>query len=244
MLIACSLSVMTVLLMQLGQQIASGVSPAAIPPHALSSAAADVPSTPAVPTVTLSYNHPQAQPASYVLIVREDGSGHFHSDPLKTPASYTEGPPPTPLDADIWISQPLRDRLFEVARGQKVKSGNCDDAGSKIAFQGTKRLIYEGPAGRQECEFNWSRDKQIQTVAEQLQAVAQTLEAGRRIEVEHMHDRLGLDAELESLSRLVAEGQAAEIANIAPELRELANDPAVLDRVRRRARALLEEPAK
>lgn len=230
MLLIVSFSIMTSLLLPLSQQVAATGAPA-LP---------DVGASRPTSSVTLSYHHPQTQPTSYVLIIHEDGTGHFHSEPLKTPPEGTEGPLATAQDADVWISHELRDKLFGVARGHKVKSGNCDDGGSKIAFQGTKRLIYDGPAGRQECEFNWSRNKEIQTLTEQLQAVAQTLEEGRRLEVEHLHDRLGLDAELEALTRLVAEGHAVEIGNIAPQLRELANDPAVLDRVRRRARLLLE----
>ena len=46
-------------------------------------------------------------------------------------------------------------------------------------------------------------------------------------------------AELESLEQMVHDGRAIELENIAPILQKLAGDEAVLQRVQRRARALL-----
>ena len=48
--------------------------------------------------------------------------------------------------------------------------------------------------------------------------LASTLEEGRRLTVQHEHARLVLDAELETLTTLVHDGQATEVQNIAPIL--------------------------
>ena len=54
------------------------------------------------------------------------------------------------------------------------------------------------------------------------------------------HGRLSLDSEMEILEQMVREGRAIEIENIAPLLQKLSGDEAVLQRVQRRARTLLE----
>jgi hypothetical protein len=57
---------------------------------------------------------------------------------------------------------------------------------------------------------------------------------------QYEHGRLSLDSEMEILEQMVHDGRAIELENIAPLLQTLAGDEAVLQRVQRRARALLE----
>ena len=100
-------------------------------------------------------------------------------------------------------------------------------------------LQYSGPDGNGSCTFNWSRDQQIMKVADDLIAVAFTLEEGRRLTVEHEHNRLGLDAELAELQEAVKGGRAQQIQNIASQLEAIASDEKVMERARLRARQLL-----
>ena len=60
-------------------------------------------------------------------------------------------------------------------------------------------------------------------------------------EREYEHGRLSLDSEMEVLDQMVSDGRAIEVENIAPILRTLASDEAVLQRVQRRAQALLQK---
>jgi hypothetical protein len=69
--------------------------------------------------------------------------------------------------------------------------------------------------------------------------LAFTIEEGRRLDLEVQHDRLGLDAELESLQDAVKDRRAWDLPNIAPQLQTIANDQQVMDRARKRAQALL-----
>jgi hypothetical protein len=57
--------------------------------------------------------------------------------------------------------------------------------------------------------------------------------------VEHEHNRLGLDEELEALQDAVKGGRAQQIQNIAPQIHSIASDEKVLERARLRARQLL-----
>ena len=72
-----------------------------------------------------------------------------------------------------------------------------------------------------------------------MQAVAQTILEGARLEVLLQHDRLGLDEEMEFLTEEFQDGRAQEVDAIRDILERLAGDDQVLDRVRKRAQNLL-----
>ena len=145
-----------------------------------------------------------------------------------------------PLDRPIHISKALRDTMFAAARKNKLFAFSCDDGGKNVAFQGTKTLEYEGPEGKGSCMYNWSKNAQIDKLTDQFEAMAATLDEGSKLEREYEHGRLSLDSEMETLEQMVHDGRAIELENIAPMLQTLAGDEAVLQRVQRRARAMLQ----
>ena len=189
--------------------------------------------------IRFSYENPKLQPPKYALTVNEDGSGHFRSEG-HGPASDDPGSVPSePQDRPIHISKAMREAMFVSARKSKLFAFACDDGAKNIAFQGTKTLQYEGPEGQGSCTYNWSKNPQIDKLTDQFQAIAATLDEGSKLERQYEHGRLSLDGELESLDQMVHDGRALELENIAPILQKLAGDEAVLQRVQRRARALL-----
>ena len=109
----------------------------------------------------------------------------------------------------------------------------------KVAFQGWKKLSYAGPEGHGSCTFNYSKDKEIQALGDQLSGVAETLLAGARLESLWQHDPLGLDKEMEYLQEAAKDGRVQQIVAIKQILVKLEEDPGVLDRVRKRARLML-----
>ncbi len=76
-----------------------------------------------------------------------------------------------------------------------------------------------------------------------MQAVAETILEGARFEVLLQHDRLGLDQEMEYFTQAVEDGRAQQIYAIHDILERLAQDDAVLERVRKQAKALLAHAA-
>jgi hypothetical protein len=189
--------------------------------------------------IRFTYENPKLQPPRYVLTVQEDGTGHFQSD-AGGPPGDNDTMPAEPQDRPIHVSKALRDSMFAVARKNKLFAINCEDGGKNIAFQGKKTLAYEGPEGQGSCTYNWSKSAQINKLTDQFESMATTLEEGSRLERQYEHGRLTLDAEMEALEQMVHEGRATEVENIAPTLQKLAKDEAVLQRVQRRARALLQ----
>ncbi|WP_158748891.1 hypothetical protein [Acidobacterium sp. S8] len=185
------------------------------------------------------FDNPNLQPASYVIDIGEDGTGHFKSQPGNAPPPDAEGVMPQPFSSDIKIEEPLRSLLFKTARSHNYFNVACESTKVKVAFTGKKALQYAGSDGDGACTFNWSRDQQIMKISDDLIAVAFTLEEGRRLTVEHEHSRLSLDAELESLQDAVKAGRAQQVQNIAPQLQAIIADEQVMERARSRARQLL-----
>ena len=109
----------------------------------------------------------------------------------------------------------------------------------KVAFQGWKKLTYNGPDGAGSCTFNYSKDKQIQTLGESLVAVAGAIVEGARLETLLQHDKLGLDKEMEYLMEATEDGRVQQICTIRGILERLVDDPDVMERVRKHAKLLL-----
>ncbi len=192
--------------------------------------------------VEFLYENPQLQPAKYQLVVDESGAGHFHSEPGPNPPPDTASyhPLPDSLDRPVQLSKRATLQIFAVARGQKFFAISCEDSRNKVAFQGTKQLSYQGADGRGSCTYNWSKLTSIQKLTSIFESIAFTLEEGRRLEIEHKHDRLALDAELGVLVDAVKDGEASEVENIRPVLQAIIDDQATLERARSRAQRLLD----
>lgn len=181
-------------------------------------------------------NH-QLDPAVYTLEINKDGSGTY------TATLGGGDVAPQAEKRAIQIHEPLLSQLFESAREDHFFAKECEAPHNHVAFTGKKTLAYTGPDGTGSCTFNYSREQNLNKIAYDLMSVAYTLEEGARLKNEHLHDRLSLDGELESLGSAAQDHRALELENIAPELEAIANDDAVMERARRRAQALLSEPA-
>jgi hypothetical protein len=188
--------------------------------------------------IVYTFEHPQLQPSRYTITIDETGAGRFASQP-GPPGDSSDGVFPTALDRPILLDDSLRSDLFRYARSHSFFATHCSASQNGLAFTGNKTLSYSGPDGSGSCTFVWAGDPGLQRIADQLGAVAFTLEEGRRLDVEVRHDRLGLDAELETLQDAVKDRRAWDLPNIADQLKVIADDQQVMDRARKRALALL-----
>ena len=190
-------------------------------------------------TVTFRFENQQLQPPTYVITVHEDGTGHFHADPGHASPDDTAALPSEGQDRAIQITSPTVERIFEIARAKKYFNITCETGDSHLAFTGKKELSYQGSDGHGSCTYNYSKDPKIQWLTTEMQGIAATLEEGRRLQLEHEHGRLSLDAELETLEQMAMNGQALELQNVAETLIAIVKDDAVLQRAQKRARHLL-----
>jgi len=190
------------------------------------------------PMVELDFSNPGLAPAHWVLTLSPDGSGHFRSERGNAPADPSQGFEAANVDRDIKVSAQYAGHVFEVIHLHSNLRSECESH-MKVAFQGWKKLTYSGPDGAGSCTFNYSKDKQIQELGESLVAVASAIVEGARLETLLQHDRLGLDKEMEFLVEATGDGRVQQIGAIQGILQRLADDPEVMDRVRKRARQLL-----
>jgi hypothetical protein len=189
--------------------------------------------------MSFAFTNPALSPAAFRIEFDASGLGHYHSEPGTSSPPDAQGVLPEGFDQQIEIRAPLRDQLLALAHSRHFLAGECDNRQHKVAFTGNKTISYTGPEGQKSCTFNWSTDAQLAKVAGDFIAISQTLEEGRKLRLEYLHDRLSLDAELETLANSVKSGTALELENIAPELQAIASDGAVMKRAQMRAATLL-----
>ena len=115
----------------------------------------------------------------------------------------------------------------------------CASKAKGIADTGTKTLRYRGPDGTGSCVYNYSENKAVVALTDFFQGMEVTLQEGRKLKFFHRYDRLSLGAEMDFLYAAAQGGQALEMGNIAAELKALADDTDVLERVRSHAATLL-----
>ena len=189
--------------------------------------------------LSFDFSNPALTPAGFHLDFDATGLGHYHSQPGEGSAPDAQGAQPEAFDQQIEVSPTLRQQMLAIIQDHHFLRGECESRQHRVAFTGTKVLTYTGPEAHAGCTFNWSQDPVIMKVAENCIAISMTLEEGRRLRLAYLHDRLGLDAELETLAEAVKRGDALELENISPELRAIAADQAVMKRAQARAAALL-----
>jgi hypothetical protein len=193
----------------------------------------------AVPLFQVDFSNPGLSPSHWTLTLRPDGSGHFRSERGNGAGEGSQGIESPGVDRDIQVSAEFAERVFQTAQRKRLSRSPCESR-LKVAFQGWKKLSLTGPGGGWNCEFNYSQDKEIQALGDSLVAVAGTIVEGARLELLLRHDRLGLDREMAYLVEAEADGRAQQMGAIREVLQRLADDPGVMERVRKRARVLLE----
>jgi hypothetical protein len=190
----------------------------------------------------VDFSNPSLVPAKWTLVLHPDGSGHFHADRGDVKPSEIHSIEPATIDRDVRLSEGFVDHVFDTIRKQKLK----DDCEShlKVAFQGWKKITYSGPEGERTCEFNYSKNREIQSLGDSFIAVASTIVEGARLELLLHHDPLGLDHEMEYLVEASSDGRLQQICAIRGILQKVQEDPAVMERVRKRAGILLAQSSK
>jgi len=196
----------------------------------------------APPEVQFEYSNPGMTPAHWTLSVRPDGSGHFHAERGHATADGALTLNAAEIDRDVQVSPKFAGEVFAAAERHNGFRQECESHW-KVAFTGTKTLRFSSPESQGACSFNFSKDKEIEALGDEMVAVGETLVTGARLELLLQHDRLGLDAELEALMIAAQEGRSLQLCAIREILQRLSEDPAVMERVHKRARVLLERAA-
>jgi hypothetical protein len=193
--------------------------------------------------VSLTFDRKGVAVGHYRLTVFEDGTAIYEGNETSVATAYGVAADQTarPFQHRIRISPTTSARIFSTAEKLNRFDMPCASKAKNIADMGSKTLHYDGPEGVGTCTFNYTEDKDVRTIAETFQGIAETLDQGRLLDRLHRFDRLGLDAAIGRLAAEVSSGDALEIGTIASSLQSIAADGGVISRVRNRATELLNQ---
>jgi hypothetical protein len=211
-------------------------------------AAAAVPAV-SKPEVSFQFERVGLPVPKFTIVVHEDGTGTYQAQvaPVSGGGGATVQPTTSspPVNRPIKISPPMTETIFKTAQALDHFNMECASNAKNIADTGKKTLSYRGVDGQGSCLYNYSENKSVTQLTETFQAIAFTMDEGRKLEFMHRFDRLGLYSEIDVLNHEVQEKRALEIGNIAPALRAIIADEDLMQKVRERAAKLLaqaEEP--
>src|SRR6266404_495613 len=137
---------------------------------------------PTIPTITFEYALPGAMPAHYTLALQSTGTAAYRSDSpqregadLATPSHEVIG---DPYLLRFVVSQPTRERLFQIAQQLHYFSGKYDYTKSRIANMGAKKLTYADATRHFQTSYNWSQNPLIDELTKICGNLSTTLEFG------------------------------------------------------------------
>ena len=133
-----------------------------------------------------------------------------------------------------------RARIFELAAQSHYFSGKIDSGNRKVAFTGSKKLIYNDGQRETAAAYNYSSVPAVQQLTTLLQSASATLEFGRRLAYFHRFQKLALDEELNHMEDEVRRGDLIELQVVKPVLQEIHDDASVMNVVRARAQRIME----
>jgi hypothetical protein len=180
----------------------------------------------------------------FTIVVHEDGTGTYRGEeaPVSGGASAAGvrgSSPGRTIDRPMKFAPSTVDTIFKTARSLDFFNITCPSKAKNIADTGKKTLSYSGPDGHGSCTYNYSDNKSVMQLTDTFQAIAFTMDEGRKLDFMHRYDRLGLYSEMDTLIHEVEEKRAMELGNIAPSLTAIVADEALIQRVREKAARLL-----
>jgi hypothetical protein len=191
--------------------------------------------------VTFKFDWDQGRPwLQYSIAVDDAGNTHFEGvgNPIESGESDA-------FSQDFVMTDANRQKIFELAGKLDYFAGNFEAKQKNIAKTGQKTLAYHGrsAAGGQtivhSSTYNYSLNSDVQELTRLFQAIAATLDYGRKLEFQSRFDKLGMDARLKALQDMQASHYIEELQSIGPILQKIADDPNMMHINRVTAKQLL-----
>ncbi len=186
-------------------------------------------------TIAFSLDFPQSDPAHYT--VTTTSGGHATYDCAAKVSADSEDTAPYKYEFDL--TSATRGRIFQLAAQAKYFSGKVDSGNRNLAFTGAKKLIYTDSSRKNVAEYNYSSQPAVQQLTQLFQAIAATMEYGRRLTFEHRYQKLALDDELTSMEDQQKSGGLQEVQALQPILQSIVQDDSVMNVARARAQRIL-----
>ncbi len=172
--------------------------------------------------------------SDYVFTVKENGATQF-----KAMVNAAENGGSEAFEQEFTMSEANLQKVFQLAKATDYFQGQFEAKQKHIAQTGTKTLEFRGPSLDTSTTYNYSPNPNIQQLTALFQAIATTMDYGRKLAFQYRFDKLGMDTRLTELVGLRANGMAQELQAIEPILRKIAEDDGVMHVARLQAKQLL-----
>jgi hypothetical protein len=182
------------------------------------------------PTLKFDFKFSGSIPPEYHITLTRSGEATFEE-----PGSDRQDP----YRSEFRVSAEKAAEMFKSAESLKYFSGDFDYRKHKVANTGIKTFTYVGDDQQHTTAFVYTENAELQRLTAWFQAVAETQEFARKASFHRRFDKLALDNDVKSFVEAVKSGRAQEVESIQPLLRQVADDPSILNSVRERVRALL-----
>jgi hypothetical protein len=190
---------------------------------------------PQAPTVLFKLAWDKGLPwTAYTFSVNENGATHF-----KGTVNPSESGDTDPVEQDFTMSESNLQEIFQLAKATNYFQGEFETKTKHVAQTGTKTLEYHSPSLNTSATYNFSPNPDIQQLTKLFQAIATTINYGRKLSFQYRFDKLGMDGRLKELVDLHASGMADEMQVIEPILRKIADDDGMMHVARMEAKQLL-----
>ena len=197
--------------------------------------AAPASSLPAQASIQFSFDWPQGIPwQSYTISTEADGKTHFSGVPHPDETNDTDA-----FQQDFTMSEANREKIFELAQKLDYFQRDYDSHLKHVAFTGKKTLQYKSQQVSGSTSYNYSQNADVDELTRIFQAIATTLDFGRKLAFQYRFDKLGMSQRLTELDELYTGHRAEELSVVAPILRKIANDPNMMNISQQTARRLL-----
>lgn len=184
------------------------------------------------PEISFTLDFPASSPPFYNIGIDSTGRAEYKSTPL--PKNQGD-----PYEIKFLASDSTRTRIFELAQQLNYFQGSFDYTKAKVAFTGTKTLVFKNGAEEHQTSYNWSENPQIQEITSLFQGIAETMNMGRQLEDKYRFDKLGVDAILKLIDSDAKENRLSELQVLQPILTRISKDPSMMNISRRLAESLL-----
>jgi len=184
--------------------------------------------------ITFTLDFPGSEPSHYVINVSSDGHCGYDSSGKLTPDAEGDA-----FHLDFTLSAKTHGRIFDLAKRAHYFQGDVDSKKRNLASTGAKTLAYTDAQRSSQATYNYSSVPAIGELTQLFQNLSTTLEFGRRLEYFHRYQKLALDDELKRMEDMAQQNSLEELPAVGPILKQIAEDPSVINPVRARAQRLL-----
>ncbi len=189
----------------------------------------------ATASVSFKLDFPGSNPSHYEIVISSDGQGFYLSNGKVDDNSDAADSAPI----KFVVSENVRKQVFELAKKAHYFTGKVDSGRKNLANTGTKSLAYKDAEHNSEATYNYSMLQPVAELTAIFQNLSITMEFGGRLVYFHKYEKLALDDQLKQMEELQRENSLGDVESIAPILKDIANDPSVMNVSRARALRLL-----